>query len=364
MGCANSKAASGATTSEADAKRTKEIDRALSRDREAMKNTVKLLLLGAGESGKSTLCKQMRLIYRDTYTPSERLSYREVVYANAVQSMQVVIRGFEALSVPLEPSSLVNDAQTLLKVDGDRLTANGIGRMDPKLVDAIARLWHAESTKRVIEQSNKLQLNDSAAYFFENIQRIGSVDYIPTDQDILRTRVRSTGIVEEKFQMKNNMTLAVFDVGGQRIHCFENVQVLVFVAAINEYDQCLWEDEAVSRMSETMMLFESIVSSRWFEKSTVVLLLNKTDLFTSKILANTSPLSKYFNDYPSSDDGNVEVAKTFMLKKFVSLANSARRGVPLYTHFSCATDTEQVRVVMAAVLDTVLANVLNEVGFL
>ncbi|KAK4050603.1 guanine nucleotide-binding protein subunit alpha [Microbotryomycetes sp. JL201] len=262
MGCGHSKATAGAPgESDADAKRTKEIDRALSKDREAMKNTVKLLLLGAGESGKSTLVKQMRLIYRDTYSPSERLSYREVVYANAVQSMQAVIRGYAILKISLEPEQLVPVAQRLLEIDSDGLTNDGPGRslMKPDLVNAISELWQADATRKVVMHSNRLQLNDSAAYFFENIHRIGSVDYVPTDQDILHTRVRSTGIVEERFQMNNKMTLAVFDVGGQRserkkwIHCFENVQVLVFVAAINEYDQFLWEDEAVSRMSETMM---------------------------------------------------------------------------------------------------------------
>lgn len=51
--------------------------------------------------------------------------------------------------------------------------------------------------------------------FFDNIERIGSPDYLPDDQDILRTRVRSTGIVEEVFDVKGQK-LRVFDVGGQR----------------------------------------------------------------------------------------------------------------------------------------------------
>ena len=106
--------------------------------------------------------------------------------------------------------------------------------------------------------------------------------YIPTDQDILRTRVRSTGIVEERFKVKGYV-LRVFDVGGQRserkkwIHCFENVNVLVFVAAICEYDQSLFEDESINRLDESTMLFESIAGSRWFERSAFVLLLNKSE---------------------------------------------------------------------------------------
>lgn len=91
--------------------------------------------------------------------------------------------------------------------------------------------------------------------------------------------------------------LRVFDVGGQRserkkwcvpspspasslsltfvpgrIHCFENVNVLVFVAAISEYDQVLFEDQSVNRLQEATMLWESIAGSRWFERSAFVLM--------------------------------------------------------------------------------------------
>ncbi|KAK4054967.1 guanine nucleotide-binding protein subunit alpha [Microbotryomycetes sp. JL221] len=340
MGCVQS---SSSSSDHQESQRTKDIDKTLSRDREIIN-------------------------YRDTYTPAERLSYREVIYTNAIQSMQAVIKAFETLSIKLDSNELVQISQQILQVDQD---SDQSGRINPELIQGIWTLWNNETTKQVVNQSNRFQLNDSAAYFFDNIQRIGSIDYVPSNQDILRTRIRTTGIIEEKFQLKNGMTLAVFDVGGQRserkkwIHCFENVQVIVFVAAINEYDQFLWEDETVSRMSETMMLFESIATSRWFEKSTFVLLLNKTDLFVNKIESNISPLSNYFTDYSTTLDGDVIEAKQFILKKFLSLTNSdGKRKVPIYTHFSCATDTDQVRVVMAAVLDTVLANVLNEVGFL
>jgi len=113
--------------------------------------------------------------------------------------------------------------------------------------------------------------------FFDAIDRIGAPGYLPDDNDILRCRVRSTGIVEETFVIKHHK-LRVFDVGGQRserkkwIHAFEAVDQLVFVVAISEYDQALYEDESVNRLSEAKMLFESLSSSRWFERSSFVLL--------------------------------------------------------------------------------------------
>lgn len=74
--------------------------------------------------------------------------------------------------------------------------------------------------------------------------------YLPTDQDILRSRVKTTGITETTFLI-GDLTYKIFDVGGQRserkkwIHCFENVTALVFLVSLSEYDQMLYEDESV-----------------------------------------------------------------------------------------------------------------------
>ena len=88
-------------------------------------------------------------------------------------------------------------------------------------------------------------------------------NFIPDAQDILRCRVRTTGIVETSFLIDENI-FKMFDVGGQRnerkkwIHCFENVTAVIFVAAISEYDQQLYEDENANRMVEALNLFEEI----------------------------------------------------------------------------------------------------------
>jgi guanine nucleotide-binding protein subunit alpha len=119
-------------------------------------------------------------------------------------------------------------------------------------------------------------------------------NYLPNDQDILRSRVKTTGITETMFSV-GELTYRLFDVGGQRserkkwIHCFENVTALVFLVALSEYDQMLYEDESVNRMQgekdsllrfrrdvlplfplEALTLFDSICNSRWFVKTSIV----------------------------------------------------------------------------------------------
>jgi guanine nucleotide-binding protein subunit alpha len=83
--------------------------------------------------------------------------------------------------------------------------------------------------------------------FVGDMDRLFSKDYMPTDQDILRTRLRTTGITETVFEL-GNLTYRMFDVGGQRserkkwIHVFDNVQVVLFLVAISGYDHVLVED--------------------------------------------------------------------------------------------------------------------------
>lgn len=141
----------------------------------------------------------------------------------------------------------------------------------------------------------------------------------------------------------------MFDVGGQRserkkwIHCFENVTTILFLVAISEYDQLLFEDETVNRMQEALTLFDSICNSRWFVKTSIILFLNKIDRFKEKLPA--SPMKNYFPDYEGGAD--YAAACDYILNRFVSLNQAEQKQI--YTHFTCATDTTQIRFVMAAV---------------
>ena len=84
--------------------------------------------------------------------------------------------------------------------------------------------------------------------YYSNIDRLFARDYLPSDQDVLRSRLRTTGITETLFEL-GQLNYHMFDVGGQRserkkwVHCFEGVHCLMFVAALSGYDQCLVEDK-------------------------------------------------------------------------------------------------------------------------
>ena len=56
--------------------------------------------------------------------------------------------------------------------------------------------------KEVFKRRSEFQLNDSAEFYFTEITRLSADGYVPTTDDVLRSRVRTTGIVQSDFQIK------------------------------------------------------------------------------------------------------------------------------------------------------------------
>ena len=73
---------------------------------------------------------------------------------------------------------------------------------ESELLDAMKKLWNDVGVQQCFARSNEYQLNDSAKYFLDKLDEIGSPQYLPSIQDILRTRVKTTGIVEINFTFK------------------------------------------------------------------------------------------------------------------------------------------------------------------
>ena len=164
--------------------------------------------------------------------------------------------------------------------------------IDDSMAEILDQLWKSQSIQDVYTQRHNFQLPDSAKYYLNKIKTIGDVGYVPSIQDVLRSRVRTSGIVEERYII-DRVPFQMYDVGGQRnerkkwIHCFDTVTAVIFVAAISEYDQVLYEDHSANRIQEALSLFEEICNSRWFEDTSIILFLNKRDLFEEKIVNKT-----------------------------------------------------------------------------
>ncbi|CAD6499508.1 BgTH12-03620 [Blumeria graminis f. sp. triticale] len=335
----------------AGAKRSREIDTLISRDEKARRRVVKLLLLGAGESGKSTILKQMRLIYtKEGFSKNEKEEWRIIIFNNIVDGLRLVIDAMEEDSMKFDsPSTMAH--VPIIKEEKDLLPYEAI---PIGYLPAFKALWNDSGLQRALE-NGKFALHDNLRYFFTDLDRLFNKEFIPTDQDVLRARLRTTGITETIFDL-GSLQYRMFDVGGQRserkkwIHCFENVNALIFLVAISGYDQCLAEDKESNQMQEALMLWESIANSHWFKKSSLILFLNKMDLFKAKVAK--SPITKYgFTDFRGNTRDPQQTSKYFM-KKFVGLNRAPGREV--YPHFTEATHTDLLKVTMASVQDMII----------
>ncbi|XP_034547804.1 LOW QUALITY PROTEIN: guanine nucleotide-binding protein subunit alpha-14-like [Notolabrus celidotus] len=332
-----------------------EIEKQLRRDKKDSRRELKLLLLGTGESGKSTFIKQMRIIHGGGYTDEDKRSYAKLVYQNIYTSMQAMVRAMEALNIAFTESSNQSHANSVLEVEVDK-----VEDMDQSLAAAVRSLWNDPGIQECYNRRREYQLSDSTKYYLTDLDRISQPSYIPDLQDILRVRVPTTGIIEYPFDMEN-VIFRMVDVGGQRserrkwIHCFENVTSIIFLVALSEYDQVLAECDNENRMEESKALFKTIITYPWFQRSSVILFLNKTDILKEKILY--SHLASYFPEFTGPQQ-DVTSAQDFILKMYQE--QNPDKDKTMYPHFTCATDTENIRFVFVAVKDTILRHNLKE----
>ncbi|XP_058855568.1 guanine nucleotide-binding protein G(i) subunit alpha-2 isoform X2 [Acipenser ruthenus] len=301
----------------------------------------------------------MKIIHEDGYSEDECKQYRAVVYSNTIQSIMAIIKAMGNLKIDFGETARADDARQLFALSGG---AEEQGVMSDDLSSVIRRLWADTGVQCCFTRSREYQLNDSAAYYLNDLERIARQDYIPTQQDVLRTRVKTTGIVETHFTFKD-LHFKMFDVGGQRserkkwIHCFEGVTAIIFCVALSAYDLVLAEDEEMNRMHESMKLFDSICNNKWFTETSIILFLNKKDLFEEKI--TRSPLSICYSEYSGAN--KYDEASAYIQAKFEDL-NKKKDTKEIYTHFTCATDTKNVQFVFDAVTDVIIKNNLKDCG--
>ncbi|VDL63704.1 unnamed protein product [Nippostrongylus brasiliensis] len=160
----------------------------------------KEMMQGAGECGKSTVLKQMRILHDHGFSQEEAEQQKGVVYNNTVQAMATILRAMNSLKISLQDPAREADVRVVL----DTIKSGQESEpFTPELTQALKNLWADPSIKTAINRGNEYQLTESAPHFLSSIDRIAAKDYKPTEHDILLSRIKTTGIVEVKFQMKN-----------------------------------------------------------------------------------------------------------------------------------------------------------------
>jgi len=237
-----------------------------------------------------------------------------------------------------------------------------IAYVDRPIAGHIELLWEEPGIKATFAKRSQFQLVDTADYFFGRVGSFPKTDYIPNYEDVLRCRVRTTGIVENRFEISGHKFLIV-DVGGQRnerkkwIHCFEGVTAVIFVTSLSEYDQCLFEDNLTSRILESLSLFEEVLQMKWFINCPVILFMNKRDLFEQKL--KVTPLASVFPDYHG--DADFDAGVKYMLKKFLDKSDARRKDM-IFSHITCAMDKFNIQHVFDDVKEILIRKAISTAG--
>ncbi|KAI8923256.1 guanine nucleotide binding protein, alpha subunit [Entophlyctis helioformis] len=385
---------------------SKEIDAKIASDKESLeksKNEPRILLLGSGDSGKTTFLKQLRLVHGQPFDDVERAAYKKSILVNVADAVLMLFDAAASMGVSnfddetkgyitsiiehfrfgVEPSissGLGNSTAGGAGIPSSATEASISGltgglnaspsvnfmapdsmTLTPEIAKAIKTVWHDPTFQKVYSERGKM-LQDTAPYFLEKVEEFTQANYMPTDEDILNTRVMTTQVTETIINVKQ-MRFHVFDVGGQIKHrkqwipFFDNVHNILFITSLASYDQTLVEDPSVNRMQDALVLFGEVVNNQLLASIPVILFLNKKDLFEKKI--KTSNIKTYFPGYQPANGGvqDLKGAVKFFGNQFLAQNKNPEKGV--YVHITCCTDSKAMKKIIASVTDSLMHQAMS-----
>lgn len=280
----------------------------------------KILLLGAGESGKSTVVKQLELIHKKKKSPKELKMIAVSLHQNVVDCMKALIYAAKNFGY-WDPDEYDKKTEEMIfnHDESERLT--------PEMGERVLQLYKSEAITRAYERRSEFWLLDSFPYYIKNVTRFCEPEFVPGEEDVVMARIRTTGIAYTELEHKivaehkdepSQLNFKIVDVGGQRnerkkwMHCFDDVRAVLFIVNMAGYNQVLFEDSTKNRMIEELELFEQITHNKIFLNTPIFLFLNKKDLFESMV--TEVDMNRVFPDYTGGK--NLIPAMEFLKQEF------------------------------------------------
>mmetsp|Transcript_14191 Transcript_14191/g.19708 ORF Transcript_14191/g.19708 Transcript_14191/m.19708 type:complete len:211 (-) Transcript_14191:74-706(-) len=162
-------------------------------------------------------------------------------------------------------------------------------------------------------------IEDFFSYIFETgPKKILAQDYVPSTDEIVRSRRATVAITEYRFKSSKDAEIILVDVGGQRdrrkkwIRCFENATMILFVASLADYDLKLEEDSTRNRMYESLDLYAGVAEMPWFAETPIVLFLNKEDIFKKKLKQTPFESEDYNGDKNDPEQVSQYIKDTYV----------------------------------------------------
>ncbi|KAJ3200808.1 Guanine nucleotide-binding protein G(k) subunit alpha [Clydaea vesicula] len=137
--------------------RNRMIDKQLKLDerqfKEEAQKTARILVLGSGDSGKSTFIRQMRLLNEDSFNQTEIDNFHNTIIDNLISSLKNLILGTEKLGINTTTEDYINDVQHLL--DYEWLSTDYL--VSPITAATIKRIWSDKNLKLCFSRKSELK---------------------------------------------------------------------------------------------------------------------------------------------------------------------------------------------------------------
>ncbi|XP_046650113.1 guanine nucleotide-binding protein G(o) subunit alpha-like isoform X2 [Daphnia pulicaria] len=311
-----------------------------------------IMLQGFSGSGRDTIFKQLKIIHGGGFSSDEIKDYRPYIYQNAIYSLEEILKAMPELGISFVNKELEIDAKMVMDA-----RPWGMKSFSEELVAPMKRLWIDLGVQECFAlRSNEYKLKYSVKYFLENLDRLAAKDYKPTGQDILRTQTL-------KCFDSVNVSLKSLDVilfkcrhrcGGaplSREAYFKNATTMIYCVNMSEYDnnELNHGDGCKNAMHEDLEYFD-IYCNAFRNISSIVLLLNKKDIFQEKI--KKTPLTICFPEYTGAQE--YEEAAAYIQAQFE--AKNKLTYKKIYCYKTCGIDTADIQFVFDAVADVIIAN--------
>ncbi|KMS93747.1 hypothetical protein BVRB_028370 [Beta vulgaris subsp. vulgaris] len=174
------------------------VDRQLMEQQMASLWDFKILVLGSGESGKSTVVKQIRLVHKGKmFSEDELQRFREALHDNVIDCCKAFCTAIKKFNMVFDDEKDAELGRMFLDADDKHIT------LTPELGAKIIRLWKSKTVQNVMTMRDKFWILDSVDWFFNNVERFAEHDYVPTEEDCIMARVRTTGMVQTEFDQPN-----------------------------------------------------------------------------------------------------------------------------------------------------------------
>jgi len=325
--------------------------------------------LGAGGSGKTTLRKQFQRLYAHGFADvNSRKELRELIVYNLLEGTRAVLAAARDAKLGGGTSPAIQSEVELI----ERLGADAKA-LDDATVNALRVVSKDAAFVRAMDLRSKFQVQECFFPYLESCvsqyPAWGGPQWIPSVDECVRSRTRSSGIIEVEFEYEK-VKYKVFDAGGQRaerrkwLHAFDDVTALIYVSSLTEYDEVLFEDKSKNRLKESLEVWEELVNTSHFATTPTLLFLNKLDLFEDKYVRRRIPLNEsgLFPDAPAGEpdkDAAIEWVSSLFRERH-------RKADPtlLYIHTTVAVDANQVDTVFNDVKEIILLRTMGAQGMI